>query len=332
MKTDTREKILGLLGERGELRVHDLALKLKISKVAVHKQLRQLVDSGRVVKKGKPPVVFYALVSGSGVQESSIDLDLSNREREVLDKYYAYVSPEGELVEGEQGFWRWLVETRQTSQGQTLVKRFVEQRLMANRLLRQGWIVATGKLKDTFDKSLVDELVYGDFYSLPQFGRTKLGQLVLHAKSAEQVGLMERVVGDQASVIGRIIEEYKIQQVAFVPHSLPRKRPFLKEVERMLQLSLPRVELIKAYTGEVLVAQKSLSKLSQRVINARETILIKDRSQVLAGGRVLVIDDAVGSGATMQEVAEKLKRAGAEMVVGYAVVGSMKGFEVIREV
>lgn len=48
---------------------------------------------------------------------------------------------------------------------------------------------------------------------------------------------------------------------------------------------------------------------------------------------LLLIDDAVGSGATLNETAKKLKQMGiAKRVYGFAVVGSLKGFEVIREV
>jgi predicted amidophosphoribosyltransferase len=47
---------------------------------------------------------------------------------------------------------------------------------------------------------------------------------------------------------------------------------------------------------------------------------------------VLIIDDAVGSGATINEIAQKLKARGAKKVIGFAIVGSYKGFEVIKEV
>ncbi len=47
----------------------------------------------------------------------------------------------------------------------------------------------------------------------------------------------------------------------------------------------------------------------------------------------MLIDDAVGSGATINETAckMKLKKMTAE-VIGFAVVGSFKGFDVIQEV
>ncbi len=45
------------------------------------------------------------------------------------------------------------------------------------------------------------------------------------------------------------------------------------------------------------------------------------------------MDDAVGSGATLNETALKLKRKGiCDMVIGYAVTGSFKGFDVLQEV
>ena len=46
-----------------------------------------------------------------------------------------------------------------------------------------------------------------------------------------------------------------------------------------------------------------------------------------------MLDDAVGSGATLNETACKLKmKKLAAEVIGFAVIGSFKGFDVIQEV
>jgi predicted amidophosphoribosyltransferase len=46
-----------------------------------------------------------------------------------------------------------------------------------------------------------------------------------------------------------------------------------------------------------------------------------------------MIDDAVGSGATMNEIAKKLKSKNvASSVIGIAITGSFKGFDVITDV
>jgi len=116
----------------------------------------------------------------------------------------------------------------------------------------------------------------------------------------------------------------------FVPHSIPRKLPFLPEFQNNLQLTLPNVTVKKLFRGKVAVAQKSLSKASERIENAEKTLSIPHDIKVQ--GRVLVIDDAIGSGATLNAVAQKLLHQGATEVFGYAVVGSYKGFEVLHQV
>lgn len=89
--------------------------------------------------------------------------------------------------------------------------------------------------------------------------------------------------------------------------------------------------MTKAYSGKIRVAQKTLAKLEERIKNARETIFVDTMD--MRYEKVLLIDDAVGSAATLNETAKKLKQMGiAGKVYGFAVVGSLKGFEVIREV
>ncbi len=82
----------------------------------------------------------------------------------------------------------------------------------------------------------------------------------------------------------------------------------------------------------MIVAQKSLSTLQERITNARETIFFMN--QHASFDHILLIDDAVGSGATMNETARKFKEtdSGIQKVIGFGLVGSFKGFDVIREV
>ncbi len=49
--------------------------------------------------------------------------------------------------------------------------------------------------------------------------------------------------------------------------------------------------------------------------------------------RLLLIDDAVGSGSTLNQIAAKIKKSGvAEHITGLAIVGSFKEFDVITDV
>lgn len=59
MKTDTRDKILGHIRTHKQARVHDLARSFKLSRVAIHRQLKLLLKENEIKKVGKPPLVFY---------------------------------------------------------------------------------------------------------------------------------------------------------------------------------------------------------------------------------------------------------------------------------
>jgi predicted amidophosphoribosyltransferase len=66
--------------------------------------------------------------------------------------------------------------------------------------------------------------------------------------------------------------------------------------------------------------------------NARETIFVYDTS-VRSYKKVLLIDDFVWSGSTLNETAGKLKAEGILEVIGFAIVGNMDmSYEVINEV
>lgn len=80
-----------------------------------------------------------------------------------------------------------------------------------------------------------------------------------------------------------------------------------------------------------MVPQKTLTKLEDRIENAKNTIFVDDRQ---VHDNILLIDDAVGSGATLNETALQIKRKKlcTGKIYGLAIVGSFKDFDVISEV
>src|SRR3989338_5187369 len=127
----------------------------------------------------------------------------------------------------------------------------------------------------------------------------------------------------------RFIKEQKFSAIGFVPPSVKRQVQLMKEIERSANFGLPVLRIEKIAT-QIRVPQKSLSKLEDRIENARVTFAATDKNSY---DSVVLIDDAVGSGATMNEIASKLKERGiAKAVTGLALVGSYKGFDVISEV
>lgn len=326
-----KEQIVEYIKSQGQTRVDDIWRHFKVSHVQIHRYLKMLLGEGRLARVGKPPLVFYLHLNGdlAGIKK---DLEIPKKIGDVIEGDYLYVSPLGEIISGKEGFLRWLKDIKEDQRAIPLAREYVQTRSQADSFInRFGYINATERIKSIFPDTVLDRLYYLDFYSLPKFGKTKLGQLVLYAKQAQKISLIEKIIPHFRHTVKDLIKRYKIDAVGFIPPTIPRKYQFQKEMEKKIALKLPKIELVKAYIGDVPVAQKTLNKLEDRITNARGSIFIKSVAKHYDS--VLLIDDAVGSGATMNETAIKLKQAGmAKKIIGLAVVGSFKGFDVIREI
>lgn len=329
MITDTKIRIVSYIRTNGQARVKYLSEHLGIGTVALHRQLKSLVESGTLIKAGSVPKVFYTL-SPAYPEISTPETDQVNH---LLDKYFAYVDPTGQLVTGSAGFRIWLANVQKSDQAKSLLTRFVKDRKALHSLFSpQGWIDATQTVAHTFGRDMsLDGVYYQDFYSLPTFGKTRLGTLMLYAKQSENRGLIWQTADESREILHKLLQFLRIDAVGFLPHSILRKVQFLKEYAKRSRVALPTIDMTKAYRGNIRVAQKTLGKLEERIQNARETIFVDN---IYTGfHRVLLIDDAAGSGATLNETAKKIKHMGiAQKVYGFAIVGSIKKFEIIREV
>ncbi len=332
MTTDTSGRILAYIGTNKQAKVVDLVRDIGITNAAVHRQLNKLLERGEIAKVGRPPTVFYILKGKEKPFSVSLPIDVA----EFIDRNYVYVSPSGEFLAGVEGFTRWIQATGQEKHLMALAQEYVKVRKAADAFFTSdGWIDATvAKEVRTFGETAVAKLLYRDFYSIEKFGKTKLGQMVLYAKTSQNRSLMKTIAEDIKPVIDRIIEIYNIDTIGFIPPSIRRKVQFMSELRNMLKISLPEVVLVKAYTGDVIVPQKSLSKLQERIENARDTIFVDVARSAAMPKNVLLIDDAVGSGATIHETAKKVKDLlrPKGVIIAFAIVGSMNGFEVIREI
>jgi predicted amidophosphoribosyltransferase len=173
-------------------------------------------------------------------------------------------------------------------------------------------------------------MFYLDFYSIEIFGKTKLGQLLLFAKQSQDRKMINEITDTVKPEIEKLIKDRRINAVGFIPPTVKRELQLMKQIQKRLDLNIKAIELVKIKTA-VAVPQKTLSKLEDRIINAKTTIAINDSGEY---DNILLIDDAVGSGATLNEVAKKIrdKHMCKGKIIGLAIVGSFKGFEVISEV
>ena len=196
--------------------------------------------------------------------------------------------------------------------------------------LDSGLISGMAKLKASFDKIYLDELFYLDFYAIERFGKTKLGQFLLYSKQSQDKKMIKDLSFLVKDKIIKIIKDYKIDAVCFVPPTVKRELQLMKELENNLKLSLKKIKIVKI-KSDIAVPQKTLSKLRDRIENAEKTFFIDDNKMY---GNILIIDDAVGSGATLNIIAKKIKNTKLTngKIIGLTITGSIKGFDVISEV
>ncbi len=332
MTTNTANRILEYIRANKQAKAIDLVRSIGITNSAIHRQLNKLLKQEKIMKAGKPPVVFYILKE---IKEPS-GITLPQETSKFINENYTYVSPMGEFLTGVEGFTRWVTSVNQGKYLLPLAHEYMKVRKRENGFITSnGWIDATeAKEKTTFGDTPLHKLLYRDFYSIEKFGKTQLGQMVLYAKTSQNMKIIEKIVQRIKPVIDRIMQVYKIDTIAYIPPSIKRKIQLMTEIKKELGIQLPEIVLVKAYTGDVIVSQKSLTKLQERILNAQKTIFVDVNKSAKFSKNILLIDDAVGSGATIHETAKQIKQLlnPTGKIIGFAIVGSIKGFEIIREI
>lgn len=325
MKTNTRERIVDIITKKGRVAAKDLVDLLNISRQGLFLQIAKLMREGEIAKVGKSPRVYYYIPETKlGVQDYALDKETAN----FVNQRYLYVTPLGAKLQGMSGFEEWCRKTKQ--EVVKTAKEYVLTQKRYDKWMKKGMINGIDKLKRTFPKVYLDELCYLDFYSIERFGKTKLGQLLLYAKQSQSREVIRELVMEVKMIIKMLVKNRRIDAVGFIPPTVKREVQLMRELEGGLELSIPTL-VIHKIKSELMVPQKTLSSLADRVDNAAKTMVVED------GGNyknILLIDDAVGSGATLNETAKQIRERGicGGKIIGLAVVGSFKGFDVISEV
>jgi len=323
----TSEQIIKYLKEKGQTTGKELTDFLEISDRAVRKQLAGLLGAGIVAKVGKSPKVFY-FIKEKEMDKSGIKVEVDVASKKAIENNFLIITAAGERKEGLDGFIYWCEKTSQPA-GKT-AKEYVKILGKYEAFKKAGLIDEMVKLKATFSKVYLDNIFYLDFYSIERFGKTKLGQMLLYAKQSQNKKLIKELVLIVKPRIEQLIKKYKIDGVGFIPPTVKRETQFMRELEKNLHLSARIVSIVKIKT-DVAVPQKTLNKLSDRIENAQKTIAVNDKNEYK---NILLLDDAVGSGATLNETAAQIRAKGIVngKIIGLAITGSFKGFDVISEV
>ncbi|MBU0706067.1 hypothetical protein KJ657_00480 [Patescibacteria group bacterium] len=327
MTTDTAEKIIKYIGEKGQTTAKDLKNYLGISSQALFKQFAKLLENKKIYKVGRPPKVFYYL--NKALPKANIEIeDIDEKTRKILEDSFLNITPKGERKQGVEGFALWCQKTRQPLE--KTAREYVSTLEKYNAFKKNGVIDGIKKFRSSFPQVFLDHIFYLDFYSIERFGKTKLGQMLLYAKQSQNKVLIKELISDIEPQIQLLIKEYDIDAVGFIPPTVKREIQFMKELENNSLLSIPKIKIVKVKT-EIAVPQKTLSKIEDRIENARSTIIVDENQKYK---NILLVDDAVGSGATLNETASQIKDKDIcrGKIIGLAITGSFKGFDVISEV
>lgn len=323
---NTEDKILEFIRKRGSARVEDLKQEFWLSRVSIHKYLIKLQRSKKIIKFGSSPKVFYSILEESKQSDSIVIL--SDSIKKEIEYNYLYISPIGEFLPGVKGFEYWCKKTKQNIT--KTADDYVSTLKKYYHFKKDGLIDGTEKIKKTFLNVGLDKIFYLDFYSIDRFGKTKLGQMLLYAKQSQNEELIYKLIEEIETQIKFMIKKLNITSVGFIPPTIKRETQLMKVLEKVLNLNITKINIVKT-KNQFAVPQKTLFKLEDRIENAKKSIIVDDNNK---HKNILLIDDAVGSGSTLNETALQIKNKGicTGKIYGLAIVGSFKGFDVISEV
>lgn len=325
-----KDKIIKLFNTHNELSVKEIVDKLQVSKQMVHLLLKKLISENEVEKFGRTPKTIYRIIKQNDVSEPKSSYESPKSEKEFMQKNFLCVSEAGDLLQGFEAFDNWC-RYRNLPFQKTLQEFMDTKKKYLHYYDKHGIIDGTEKLKTTkgYATIFLDKLFYLDFYAIERFGKTRLGTLLHYAKQGQNKFLMRIMMAEINKKINQFVKSYRADAICFVPPTIRREVQIMKFIQNNCNISLPVID-IKKIGGIIPVPQKSLSKLDERIRNAENTFAVTEQRNFK---HVVMIDDAVGSGATLNQIAGKiLNKQIAKKVTGLAVVGSFKGFDVITDV
>lgn len=167
-----------------------------------------------------------------------------------------------------------------------------------------------------------------DYYNFEIFGKTKLGTQVVIAKQTGDKETILSLATKLEPVVKRIVSKYNIDAIAFTSPTIQRQNQLMTMLDNGLNIQIPRIKIHKV-GAKILIAQKTLKRLDDRILNASQTFIVESDTQYQ---NVLIIDDALGSGATLNEIGKQIIQKNiAQTCYGLVLVASPSGYEVINE-
>ena len=137
-----------------------------------------------------------------------------SRELEQYFSNFLYLNPKGDILEGLDGIKLWCQKQNLPFE-KTLVE-YLEINEPYNRLRQQGIIDATAEVKSDFGEDLqMDKMVFCEFYKIPRFVKTRVGQILLHAKQTQNEKYIRLICDEFAPRIREFAKGF--ESICFAP-------------------------------------------------------------------------------------------------------------------
>ncbi len=331
--------ILDILAQSDSLSATEISEKLRKSRVIIHRYLNSLVTDGKVKKVGTSPHTRYELSDKSLSFQNKIEqeevyssIQIPFREQKIIDEIFYKFSPTGKEYIWFDGFRKWCHEREYDMQKslKNLISIYTHIQSLQDDC---GLLPVTSNFWNEKDTLGIDRVFYADQYKWMEFGRGKLAEITFYAKQSQDKKLIQSAIDSILPRILCLISKEKIDAIGITPWSIERKNQLLWALRKSLSSNWYNfVNIIKYSESGIIIPQKSLKTREERIQNARNSIYIHDKN-ISSYKKVLLIDDFVGSWATLNETAKKLKIEGVQEVIGFAWVGNMNlSYDVINEI
>ncbi len=326
MYKNTKNRIFEVIKHKDNITVGELVDIFKLSRQSIHAQLKKLLEEQLIIKKGSSPKVFYAI--NKKIISTTIEVPLPEETKIIIENNFLLIEPNGSKILGIPAFITWC--KKRNFDVEKKAQEYLDLFNKYDNLKQNSFLNGKQKIENSFETLCLNDIFYIDFYAWEIFGKTKLGQLLLYAKQSQNIKIMNELITTIKPQITAFIQREQIDAIGFAPPTVKRETQFMKVLEKKLNLNLPVISITKIKT-EIVVPQKTLSKIEDRIENAESTIVVSEKRKGFK--KILLLDDAIGSGATLNSIACKIKKGGiSNNVIGIAITGSLKGFDVISEI
>lgn len=323
--TAAKQTIIDYLSENPRSKVIDIVDKTLTTKQAVQRHLKELTLEGIITKEGSAPKVWYSL--------NSRNINMNNSQNDQLKSFY-YIDSVGNEHNGSEGLEYWCKQRDLDFKKYSI--KYLEVIATYSKYYKNNLIDATVKMKNTFKEDcFTNKAYYSAFASIEIFGKTPLYSKLFYAKQSGNKQIMNQIFAQIKPQILSLIEKFEIDTIGFIAPTVKRQTQLMIQLQKYLNISLPHITITKI-RNKISVPQKSLSRPSERIENAQQTFMVESG---YVGKRVLLIDDFVGSGSSLNYVAKQIvTNKPKTKVIAYAIAGTANGiinnsnkFEVVNE-